>query len=558
MTIKDLTLKLEAVKKKAFDKTIALVAGSYKPPHAAHFLMVQHYAKIADEVVVLISDPKAVKSIRKTNLGTVITPQMSKQIWDVYIKRYGLKNVVAEVSTEASPITAMFKYVDDNLSDVNVIFGVSKKGGDEQRFKSAMRYYEDNPNINLLDPVKTAVEPFASPSGVPISATDIRNNIDKPEVIRPMLPDKLTDQDIQKIMQILGAANEDVNEDTMVDELIQKKLPFDKLGIDEDEELPLNITDEALGQAKILCYNIGQQVVDQKGKDIPVNPKKFPDKAIDIKFIADGHQVEVWLDTESKEWMSSVDGSSRLSLEQFGQFFSTQFYMKLAKKLIECWPMSDELYGGLFLGVANKKVSVTNQPALSEDEENDKKREERLKQKKKDKEKAERRYSPSGRKLIKFGDIGVIMSSAKFFCWPDKKKLYRWSTWKDWKKIKPICRLRFKHTNGKEYGMSLSCIGEMYEHRGFRGYDLTTQPTLQWLSKDEMQDFIKLSIVQKFISHCAKRIQEALDIDTDEIYEKINNPDKITKVEIEKTKEMVRKTLQYIIKKKQLDDFVWK
>jgi len=40
MTIKDLTLKLEAVKKKAFDKTIALVAGSYKPPHAAHFLMV--------------------------------------------------------------------------------------------------------------------------------------------------------------------------------------------------------------------------------------------------------------------------------------------------------------------------------------------------------------------------------------------------------------------------------------------------------------------------------------------------------------------------------------
>ena len=73
-----------------------------------------------------------------------------------------------------------------------------------------------------------------------------------------------------------------------------------------------------------------------------------------------------------------------------------------------------------------------------------------------------------------------------------------------------------------------------------------------------MQDFIKLSIVQKFISHCANRIQEALDIDTDEIYEKINNPEKITKVEIEKTKEMVRKTLQYIIKKKQLDDFVWK
>ncbi len=540
---------------KTFDKTVALVAGSYKPPHAAHFLMVQHYAEIADEVVVLISDPKSAKSVRKTSLGTVITPQMSKDIWEVYIKRYGLKNVKVEVSAEPSPVTAMFKYVDDNLTDVNVIFGVSKKGGDEARFKKALSYYEDNEHINLLDPIETAVEPFAGKDGTPISATDIRNNIDKPDIIKPMLPEKLTDTDIKKVMQILGA----VKEDDRLEEISPKKTAFDRVNVDEDEEVSLQITDDALKQAKILCYNVGQQVTDvRRDKEVPVNPKKFPEKAIDIKFMADGHQVEIWLDTESKEWMSKIDDGNRLSLEQFGQFFSTQFYMKLAKKLIDNWPMSDELYGGLFLGVANKAVSVTNEPILPEDEENDKKREERLKQKKKEKEKSEQRYSPSGRKLIKFGDIGVIMSSAKFFCWPNMDKLYRWSTWKDWKKIKPICRLRFKHTNGKEYGMSLSCIGDMYQHRGFRGYDLTTQPTLQWLSKDEMEDFIKLSVVQKFISHCVKKIQHALDIDTDEIYEKINNPEKITKVEIEKTKEMVRKTLQYIIKEKQLDDFVWK
>ena len=148
--------------------------------------------------------------------------------------------------------------------------------------------------------------------------------------------------------------------------------------------------------------------------------------------------------------------------------------MKLVKKLIDSWPLSDEMYGKLFIAVANKHVSASNLPTIAEDEDNDKKCEKRLKQKKKDKEDKERRYSPSGRKLVKFGDIGVIVSSARFFCWPDKKKLFRWSTWKDWKKIKPLCRLRFKHTNGKEYGMSLSCIGDMYEHRGFRGYDLTT------------------------------------------------------------------------------------
>ena len=57
------------------------------------------------------------------------------------MKKYGLKNVKVEVSSEASPIIAMFRYVDNNLKDVNVIFGVSKKGRDEARFKSTMQYY---------------------------------------------------------------------------------------------------------------------------------------------------------------------------------------------------------------------------------------------------------------------------------------------------------------------------------------------------------------------------------------------------------------------------------
>ena len=56
-----------------FPRTIALVGGSFKPPHAGHWYMVEQYAKKADEVVVLISDPKSAKSMRKTSAGTVIT-----------------------------------------------------------------------------------------------------------------------------------------------------------------------------------------------------------------------------------------------------------------------------------------------------------------------------------------------------------------------------------------------------------------------------------------------------------------------------------------------------
>ena len=193
----------------SFKKTVALVAGSYKPPTMGHLYMVQYYAEQADEVIVLISAPKSAKSVRKTALGTIITPEMSKQIWEIYLKKYGLKNVTVEVSSEASPITAMFKYVDDNLKKVNVIFGVSKKGGDEARFKSATRYYEDNPDINLLDPIETAVEPYKSEDGKAVSATDIRDNLDKPDVVKTMLPDKLGPSEIKKVIEILSSAQND-------------------------------------------------------------------------------------------------------------------------------------------------------------------------------------------------------------------------------------------------------------------------------------------------------------------------------------------------------------
>ena len=213
--------------------------------------MVQYYSEHTDEVIVLISAPKAAKSIRKTVIGTIITPEMSKQIWEIYIKAYGLKNVKVEVSSEASPITAMFKYVDDNLQDVNVIFGVSKKDGDEARFKSAMKYYEDNEHINLLDPIETAVEPFKDPSGKAMSATDIRNNLDKPDVVKEMLPDKLSDTDKEKVLKILldGPKVESIDE-SEDDEVETCKAHFY-----EGECMPFDVSDELLMNSKILAYN---------------------------------------------------------------------------------------------------------------------------------------------------------------------------------------------------------------------------------------------------------------------------------------------------------------
>lgn len=191
--------------KKVFPKTVALLGGSYKPPHAGHWHMVLEYLKMADKVIVIISNPQSPKSIRKTKFGTVITPEISKKIFEIFVNRYNVQDKVEiQISDKPSPITALYDYTDNNLKNVNVIFGSSKKGGDEKRFASAVKYYEDNLDINLINPLEVAVQPFKSKDGIEISASIIRDNIDNPEIIRKMMPSKLTEEDIQAIIKLLS------------------------------------------------------------------------------------------------------------------------------------------------------------------------------------------------------------------------------------------------------------------------------------------------------------------------------------------------------------------
>ena len=209
------------------------------------------------------------------------------------------------------------------------------------------------------------------------------------------------------------------------------------------------------------------------------------------------------------------------------------------------WPLSDTFHKELYDGISNKQLWLSYDPNLAEAAEAA------------DDEDPERpKFSASGRKIMNFVDSGVSSKGAVFYCWPDLNKVYNWSTWKDWKKIKPLCRIRFKHGN-LHYGISISAIKDDYKNRGFRAYDIDTKPSLQWLSKEETHDIMKLSIVDKFIRHCIKKIEDALKLDPEDIYKNINNPEKITVDEIKKTMSVVRKTLNEIIKPKQIDSFKW-
>ena len=188
---------------KKYGKTIALIGGSFKPPTAGHWYMVQEYAKKADKVIVVISDPKSSSSIRKTATGSAITPDMSKKIFEIFANRYGLANKVEiEVSEQPSPINAVFDKI-DSLTNCNVILGVSKKGHDLERFSTAKKYVEDRTDLNLIDPAKTAVTP-GSIAGEVVSASDLRKNINDAKFLRQHLPSKLTNDDFNKIQEILS------------------------------------------------------------------------------------------------------------------------------------------------------------------------------------------------------------------------------------------------------------------------------------------------------------------------------------------------------------------
>lgn len=184
---------------KTHKKTVALVPGSFKPMHKGHFEMIKDYAKKADEVVVIISDPKS--KVRKTSSGKVITPDDAKAIAEIYVKAEGLNNVKVIISDLPSPVTAAYNYAEQNLSGCKVIFGASKKGGDWKRWNTVKKYFERvDPSIEVLDPEETAVQ--AKFDGM--SATDLRNNIEDENKVKEFLPSSLSDSDIKKVLEILS------------------------------------------------------------------------------------------------------------------------------------------------------------------------------------------------------------------------------------------------------------------------------------------------------------------------------------------------------------------
>ena len=180
---------------------VAIIPGSFKPPHKGHYAMIKHYSDLVGpqgNVIVYVSKPSA-KAQRKTKDGRVITPEVAKAILDIYCSN--LSNVQVDI-TPVSPVKSCYD-IGDKLESGVLIFGCSKKGDDIKRFNQIKSYIESrNPNLIVLDPSTTAVDVTASEDGV-VSATDFRNALDDPKAMIQFMPDHLNDAAKEKVIQLL-------------------------------------------------------------------------------------------------------------------------------------------------------------------------------------------------------------------------------------------------------------------------------------------------------------------------------------------------------------------
>ena len=133
---------------------LALVPGSFKPPHKGHLELMKKYLKYAKKVEVLISDPNmGGESIRWIDLPShegeplkaMIDADTAADLFDHYIELEGLSDKITVPriwkGNATNPIQYSYEKIaelEKNKTRASVILGVSTKDkGDEKRFKNS-------------------------------------------------------------------------------------------------------------------------------------------------------------------------------------------------------------------------------------------------------------------------------------------------------------------------------------------------------------------------------------------------------------------------------------
>ena len=552
----------------------AIVPGSFRPPTDLHMKMIRHYAESCDAVAVIVSNPS--KSLRKTSTGMPISAETSRKILEDAISDSGLgENVRVFISENESPVKDILGILGD-LEGQEIVLGVGRKDDPSGRF-AFLEKVPKGPGVRIVPPEETAFD-----AGDGFSAGDLRERIGDTAYLKAHLPQCLSEEHMSEAVRLLqeecgvGILRENRSATDIFGELVSESSIYGAgfSGIFEDEETPfreISMSDGSLEKAKcrMSAWNmhVGEKE-DATDSGEAVNPKNCPEKAVDLEFeFPGGEKVEIFLGGKDLEWDSSVvsgEKSGKLSPDQMGEFFGTKFYKRLYNRLNEMWPCSDEQFGNAIRAINEKRLKLDRIPeeTLSEDDSGKDDSGKRWFDKDNSRKKnvAGRQVTTrSGRKIVTFSDFGVKHDDNEaYFVWPELDKEWKWSQWQDWTKISPLMRMRFRHQGKGDYvyGISLSPFAEDDENRGFRAYNLTLEPKLQYLTPEETRQMMDLSIVQKFFRNALKRLSYFMSIPDEKIVELVDAPDRVQIDEVRKTKHVIKNTMK-AIRQKRADSYIY-
>jgi len=268
--------------------------GGFKPPHEGHFevlkdLLSRPYIK---KVIILIG--------HKDRDG--ITKEMSKAIWDLYVKQDSLPNVEVRISNDASPIADLFSIFNDDLTYKAYVAGTGDDGGDQTYFNSLKKAFGERAMTLPVD------EKVIS-QGKRLSGTEVRGLITqlKSLVKQIILTDKDSTEHAKAKNQYLNTL--ETLKGCFPESIIQKGYFDDILRI-------LNVsvlTPEQLQEYKLDV----KPTVDAKD----VDPKELK-KGIDVE----------------KEHTTDIETATRIALNHLSE--DPHYYTKLAKAKLEEEPFS--------------------------------------------------------------------------------------------------------------------------------------------------------------------------------------------------------------------------
>jgi len=199
--------------------TVGLFPGSFKPPHKGHMAVVSYLASMYDEVIVIVSEPVAAKSIRSD-----ITGQEAADIFNMYIKDAGYENVVAIKSNIPSPIGATYDIIEKKqfVPNTKIFVATSTKDADRYPQVSLDKAANKNPSKPIVSSV--TIPAITSDTGKPFSATDFRNAINSVRngeadisALFEFMPEFVTDQQKEKIANILVGTPKEIELNELLD-----------------------------------------------------------------------------------------------------------------------------------------------------------------------------------------------------------------------------------------------------------------------------------------------------------------------------------------------------